>query len=430
MSRVAQAAVWIVLVVGFYVGAAQGQEVGKVAESPVVKIFSLMHANAEEMQRIVGDLFKGLDSRQSAFTRARASTGITGLRTSADLRTNSLIIIGSQGDLGVIEALIMKLDVPPTEGVPAAGTVAELRDRVRRLERYVDLLRSARGDRTTQPERRRSSRVPVPPASASPAVEDRGTRLRIEARPLNGETMELISIVPAGKRVKRGDLLLAIDSTMCETAVKVQQLIVEQAQAALKQSEAAVENTQLQNETQMADAAVRTERAKAELVAFQGGTQPLELKILQKEIQESKRALDKLQVLVTAGRADSIGLEALKVDLDVAETKLHVFQKYTGPKTLKELENEIASAKRDSQLVHTRIAGELSASRAKHASQRAQFELADGRLQQMKEHLTKRNLFAPHDGVVAATGPLPLTKGSQVRERQVVLILVPDDDGS
>jgi len=48
----------------------------------------------------------------------------------------------------------------------------------------------------------------------------------------------------------------------------------------------------------------------------------------------------------------------------------------------------------------------------------------------MKEHLTKRNLFAPHDGVVAATGPLPLTKGSQVRERQVVLILVPDDDGS
>ena len=97
----------------------------------------------------------------------------------------------------------------------------------------------------------------------------------------------------------------------------------------------------------------------------------------------------------------------------------------TGPKTLKELEGKIASAKRDSQLVLAQADVDLIVSRAKQASKRGQYELEVNRLKQVQDNLKKCSIFAPHDGVVAAVGRMPLNKGSQVRPRQVVLILIP-----
>ena len=157
--------------------------------------------------------------------------------------------------------------------------------------------------------------------------------------------MEVASIVPVGKRVKQGDQLIAIDSTPFEDAVRVQQIVVEQAQAALKQVEVAAENTHLLKEAQLAEAALRTELAKVEVAEFQKGTHPLQLKVCQKEVQQAKRLLEEHKKLVAAGKLDSKSLEAGIVDLDVAETKLQVLEKYTGPKTLKDLEAKIATAK-------------------------------------------------------------------------------------
>ncbi len=242
--------------------------------------------------------------------------------------------------------------------------------------------------------------------------------------------MEVASIVPVGKRVKQGDQLIAIDSTPFEDAVRVQQIVVEQAQAALKQVEVTAENTHLLKEAQLAEAALRTELAKVEVAEFQKGTHPLQLKVCQKEVQQAKRLLEEHKKLVAAGKLDSKSLEAGIVDLDVAETKLQVLEKYTGPKTLKDLEAKIATAKRDSQQVQVQVEGDMNASRAKVASQRAQVELELNRLKQVRDNLAKCSILAPHDGVVAAAGPLILREGSQVRQRQVVLILIPVENGT
>lgn len=69
-------------------------------------------------------------------------------------------------------------------------------------------------------------------------------------------------------------------------------------------------------------------------------------------------------------------------------------------------------------------------SQAKYESRRAQYELEVRRLDRMRENLKKYSIFAPHDGVVVAAGPMALQQGSQVRQRQVVLIVAPVNNGN
>lgn len=333
MSRFVNVPVGVILVLGVLTIASQGQDAGPRAlvEEQVVEVFSFKHADAEEMQRIAGDLFD-LDSRQAAYARAHGLSGV--IRMSSDPRTNALIIMGPQDDLSVIEALLIKLDTPTPEGerVPER-TAKQLRERMARLERTVAGLRtSLTRARASQPDQSRSERVPASPSPASPATKARGTLVRIEATSVKGDPLELASIVSVGKRVKRGDLLIRIDSTTLGSAVQTQQIVIEQSQAELKQLETVVANTKLLKVTQLADAVLQVERANTALVEFQGGTQPLQVKVLQKEIQQAQRILKEQQDRVSAGLADGNSLSASKVDLDVAQTKLQVFEKYTGPK--------------------------------------------------------------------------------------------------
>ena len=176
MLRAVNVAVGIVLIVGYFSVAVQGQEADEAVEVPrVVKAFSLQHASAEEMQRILVDLFdNSVDLRQAAFARARGPRiGISGIRTSSDPRTNSLIITGPKADLEVIEVLIMKLDVPTPEKQERLenSTAAKLRERLVRLERIVDrLMTSTNRARAPQSDRGRSSRAPAPPSPGRPAA--------------------------------------------------------------------------------------------------------------------------------------------------------------------------------------------------------------------------------------------------------------------
>jgi hypothetical protein len=430
MSRFVYAAIFAL---AFLAIGVQAQDATRQAGGPAtvevpeeVKIFTLKHANAEEMQRIVGDLFGRLDFRQANFARARSSR--SGIRTSSDPRTNSLIVVGPQNDLAVIEALVKRLDTPTPKGhenVPVGNTLSQIHQRLSRLEREIARLRAGAG-RPGRSGRDRSSGVSPPLSRTGRVAEVVGTRLHIEVRSSKGAAMKVVSVVPVGKRVKKGDLLLAVDTAPLEDAVNVQQIEVARAQAALKQGEAVLTNTVLQQETRVAKAKLQIELAQIELTEYQEGTRPLQLKVHEKDVQQRTRDLAVQRGIVKAGKADAKSLKVPEVELEIAETKLQVFQKYTVPKLIKELESAIDSAERDSKLVHRDAEGAVKAAEADLAVRRAQAGLEAQQLKRLRNDLTKCRIEAPHDGVVAAAGPIPVRNGSEVRERQVVLILIPD----
>ena len=188
---------------------AHGQEAAgePVEEAPaVIKVFTLRHADAEEMQRVTEELFGGSGAPQGGDGRSGAAR--VRLRASVDPRTNSLIVVGLQQNLKVIEALLLQLDQPP----PAENErqdQALLED-----EAAPPAGRASRAGRSS--EHGDSSHAAAPPSPPAKTKANKGAQIRIEAHSPNGTPLKVVSVVHAGNRVKKGDLLLEIDSAEIE----------------------------------------------------------------------------------------------------------------------------------------------------------------------------------------------------------------------
>lgn len=83
---------------------------GIVKKERTVKIFTLVHVSADDARKVVSDLFppQGDDGNAS-------DSGIA-LRFATDKSTNSLIAAGDAESLGIVEAILLKLDAKPQSG--------------------------------------------------------------------------------------------------------------------------------------------------------------------------------------------------------------------------------------------------------------------------------------------------------------------------
>ena len=183
----------------------------------VVKIFSLKHADAEDMQRIVTDLFRDLNSRQQFFGRSGSQP--VSMRTSFDPRTNSLIVFGPEDDVEIIEALVMRLDTltPPGREPDSRASKAP---KVREVESPKqqdgrDREPAHRG----RPSRSKRDDLGGNTATISDAEITR-TQLRIEVQAPQGGALKILSIAPVGKSVEQGEVLVELDTPAIEKAIR------------------------------------------------------------------------------------------------------------------------------------------------------------------------------------------------------------------
>ncbi|MEO2013039.1 MAG: secretin N-terminal domain-containing protein [Fuerstiella sp.] len=372
----------------------------------------------------MGDLFDRHDNPQAYSPQLRTSP----IRTSFDERTNSLIVVGAPDDLAVIESLMERLDTPASqsqETVREKTTDLQLSRRVEALEMEIKQLRSG-ADRASRGGRDPFSRVSraLPQDEGDRRLTD--TRIKVEVQSPKGTPLKVVSVVPIGKRVKKGDLLFALDTTSLEAAVDVQQMDVERGNAANAQGETTLKNTLLQQESTLAGAKVEVELAKLDLIKFSEATRPLQQLALGRDLQQAKQKLTQQERTVEAGRGDANSLEKLKIDLRIAEAELEIFEKYTTIKTIKELEYAVAAAERGSQRSRSLGLADVAQAEANRSVHRNQVEQSVKQLKRLQDNLKSCMIVAPHDGVVAAAGSIPVLVGSEVRNGQVVLFLIPD----
>lgn len=261
-------------------------------------------------------------------------------------------------------------------------------------------------------------------------VVERGTLEATRSSDLISEiegSTTILSLVPEGTRVKKGDLVCELDSSV------LRELLVDH-RIANARAKAAYENAKRTRE--VAEIA-RTEYAegiyKEERNAREGAIVEAKLAVRQTEdrLQRTRHAhqqieaiqadrkgaltpSDILAVLEIADRLDAAEQTAQreKMALEQAELKLESLEKYTRARRDRELEVEIARAKAD----------EL----AKQQS----FELATSRLENLRKQIEKTKLYAPTDGRIVYADVLPrsnrqrIEEGAVVHERQRILSIV------
>ncbi len=223
----------------------------------------------------------------------------------------------------------------------------------------------------------------------------------------SGSSSVLLSIVPEGTTVKKGDVLAVIDASNYDELLRVQQIDVERARSDEMQADLNHEITRL------AINQFREGLMQQTIDDMRGA-----IMLARTELQRAKERLawtirmkEKGYVPTAMVTSDRFREQQLEVDLKRRESALEVYEKFTAPKFLRQYEGAEAQA---------RITLEYQKMRLKRHIDRLE------RIQKQVENCTIR---APHDGyVIHANDPRRqklIEPGMEVRQRQP-LIYLPD----
>lgn len=254
----------------------------------------------------------------------------------------------------------------------------------------------------------------------------------------------IISIVPEGTYVKKGDLLVELDSSELREKVNQQEVAYQNSDFAFVTAKENLRIRKSMVESQIKDYELRVEFARSDLEKYKEGDAPQERKnaeasitLIEEELQRAKDTYEWTQELHKKGYAsksqlegDSLNLKRLQLQLDQAKEDLRLLIKYDQPKNIRRLESALDQAEKELERLRQRTASEIAQAEADLRTRERALELTLERLNEQKRQLEAAKIHAPQDGLVvyatSSGGPSrdgPIEEGASVRHRQEIIKL-------
>ena len=266
----------------------------------------------------------------------------------------------------------------------------------------------------------------------------------------------LVWIIPNGARVKKGDLLVELDSAPIQEQLDEQILETEQAREKFMLAQAKYDNQITQNETNEAEAALQVELASLELKMFadkDNGTHKLEVEAIKRQIDDLNNDILAAQASLELRRNDKQAMEQLfrlgyaaKSELDRSRldflqaesayaakfnrlnTELSTLSKketYERKMAEMRLEGKLKTAERGLAQVIRNNEAQLTQAKTSLETRRELLHKEQELLARYEEQLEKCKILAPQDGMVAYASSRneQIRAGIPVRARQHILSL-------
>jgi HlyD family secretion protein len=300
-------------------------------------------------------------------------------------------------------------------------------------------LLAARGTASADPREQEAVKAVAKPGSDVPVSEVKPGKFKVsvvengsleptrwedEICRVEGQTT-IISILPEGSKVKKGDLVCELDSSTLRDQLTNQRMTTQAAEAAYQNAKLAREVAQIavneykegiylqdrattQGGVKLAESALQSTRAELERTRRARGR----LRDALAHGQGSSAAADILADLKLDNRVDSLeqGVMREQLTLETAQSKLHVLERFTKARTAKDLES--------------RVERELWDELAKKQT----YQLERDKEARLEKQIASCRMLAPIGGVIVyAEEPRPLVgrrpvieEGATVRERQLI----------
>lgn len=220
----------------------------------------------------------------------------------------------------------------------------------------------------------------------------------------------IISILPEGSRVRKGELVCELDSASLKDSLTNQQISVQQAEAAYLNSKLTREVAEIAKDEYLLGTYVQDlrqaegEKALAETEMFRA----------KDRLEWTNEMFKKGYISKTNQVAEQANLQKATFSKEQAETKIIVLKEYTKRKMLTDLNSSIEKAKSD------------------ELAKEATLNLEKEKENKLKVQIVKCKLFAPNDGLVVyandpgrfgSSNSAQIEEGAQVRERQAIFRL-------
>ena len=258
---------------------------------------------------------------------------------------------------------------------------------------------------------------------------------------------QIITLVPEGERVQRGDLLVELDaSTMIDSRLD-QEIRVQNAEAAYVGSKENLEVVRNQAQSDVERAQLDYQFAKEDLQKYIDGDYPNELKRAEANItlaeEELTRARERLEwsqtlfdekfVSQTELQADELNEKKRALDLELARNNLDLLTQFTYKRNLAQRESDVSQAEMALERTIRRARANVVQAEADLVAKESEYNRQRDRLAKLEEQIRKATIYAPSDGLViyatsAMTGGRrfstePLIEGREVREREELIYL-------
>jgi HlyD family secretion protein len=259
-------------------------------------------------------------------------------------------------------------------------------------------------------------------------------------------TARIIKMVPEGTYVKKGDLLVELDSSQAQDQVNQQLIAYEKARFALIAAQETLSIQKSVVESEISAAELKLEFAKRDLQKYLEGEArqlkrnlEIEISTVQENLVVAKDRYDWSKKLHAKGfetksnlDKDQLAVLQYTLKLEQATNALAMFDHFDFPKQKRQLESAMEEAGKELARVRLQGEGKLKQYQADVKTQESTVELNKSKLERDQANLAGCKIHAPQDGlVVYAMGnnrfsnESLIEEGATIRNRQE-LIKLPD----
>lgn len=262
----------------------------------------------------------------------------------------------------------------------------------------------------------------------------------------------IVSVLPEGTRVNKGDLLVELNASTLTDQKIDQEISVQNSEAAYisaKENLAVVEN---QAKSDIDLAKLTLEFAKQDLEKYINGDYPYLLDEADAKIaladEEFVRATQKLEdskqlaaekyISQTELQADAIAQKKCELDKSLATKSRNLLEEYTKKRQIAQYESDVSQAEMAMERTERKANASVIQAQAELKAKESEYQRQQDKLKKMNDQLGKTKIYAPTDGLVIYATSVksnrwgnnqPLDVGSQVGEKEE-LIYLPAGDAS
>ena len=257
----------------------------------------------------------------------------------------------------------------------------------------------------------------------------------------------ILSLIPEGTRVNKGDLLVELDASGLLDDKVDQEIRVQNTEASFisAQENLAVVKNQAQSDIDKAE--LTLDFAEQDLTQYLEGEYPKQIKEAEARItladeevaraeetsRWSRKLFEEKYISQTELQADELAKKRKALDLELARGDLALLKNFTYQRNVKQMESDVKQAKMALERTNRKAKADVKQAEANLKAKESEYNRQKSKLEKIIEQIAKTKIFAPAEGLViyatsAQSGSWrrsvePLDEGQEVRERQELIYL-------
>lgn len=274
-------------------------------------------------------------------------------------------------------------------------------------------------------------------------------RQQIVLQNKTNRTVSITHVAPEGSLVKKGDVILRFDDTDMMNHLVERRIKVQNSESNFIAAGEELKAVRLQAESEIEAARLAENFAKLDLDKFLKGEKPQQIKshetkitlaqeehtLAQERLRWSKILFDEKYLSHSDLQRDELAAKKAKLNLELAQEELRLYQLYTSKRQLAELESKVRITKLQLERTLSRTTGQIAQFEARLRASEAAYREERARLRREEQEAEAFTVYAPINGMVLYASSVdsrwrgdPVEVGLTVRPNTDIIYLPTADE--